>query len=62
MEQLYQLKFDKLWHTFEECISNNVFEKPTTRHAIFSNGDLNEQSTTRKDEARYNEGHYELGN
>lgn len=66
LQELYQLKFETLFETFEECLRKNEFKPYEPRKAVFHDTILdkvsNEQSTTRKNEVRYNEGDYELGN
>jgi hypothetical protein len=34
LEALYQMKFEQLFDTFEQCIKNNTFEKPISYHPV----------------------------
>jgi len=66
LQELYQLKFETLFETFEECLRKKEFKPYEPKKAVFHDPILdkvsNEQSTTRKNEVRYHEGDYELGN
>ena len=66
LEKLYQIKFETLFETVEECLRKKEFKPYEPKKAVFHDPILdkvnNEQSTTRKNEVRYNEGDYELGN
>ena len=64
LEKLYQIKFETLFDTFEECLRKNEFEKDNEDRLF--NAALekvkNEQSKIRQNEDRYASGYYELGN
>ena len=66
LEKLYQIKFETLFETFEECLRKNEFKPYESSKAVFHDPILdkvnNEQSTTRENKDRYAAGYYELGN
>lgn len=60
LEKLYQIKFEILFDTFEECLRKKEFNDDPIVKALKEME--NEQSTTRQGEDRYASGYYELGN
>jgi hypothetical protein len=54
LEKLYQIKFETLFDTFEECLRKNEFNQDLFNSALEKV--RNEQSKTREDEVSFNEG------
>ena len=53
LEKLYQIKFETLFETFEECLRKNEFNQDLFNEALEKV--RNEQSKTREDEVGFNE-------
>ena len=60
LEKLYQIKFEILFDTFEQCIKRKEFNEDVFAEAVRKVKD--EQSKARESEDRYAAGFYELGN
>ena len=61
LEKLYQIKFETLFDTFEQCLKQKEFNKDEFVESV-RRAFENEQPTTRENEDRYATGFYELGN
>ena len=60
LEKLYQIKFETLFDTFEQCLKSKEFNDDILSEAVRKVKD--EQPTTRESEVRYAAGFHELGN
>ena len=60
LEKLYQIKFETLFDTFEQCLKQKEFNEDQFAEALRKVKD--EQPKARESEDRYAAGFYELGN
>ena len=60
LEKLYQIKFETLFDTFEQCLMSKEFKDDVLSEAVRKVKD--EQPETREIKDRYAAGYYELGN